>query len=170
MHRIRTKAIALSVLGISCVIASLNCSASERTPPRVNESVQRLEHRRPAGIPNILPVAGIVECSGRVAIVPVQPDAVPCWCRTSDIEPIGRPIPQGALDAIEAARDYLSRQSMLPPEWQMCANPMDGGELHVTCWPLGRYLNSPVTLVVRDGVVVNRFYSDTNDLVGGEVP
>lgn len=167
MHRIRIRPVGLYSFICTGIVFAWGCLPDEQAAVSVDATDERPEQRKPY-VP-LLADAGIVECSGETALVKVKSDAAPCWCRTSDIEP-GREIPQAALDAIETARAYLDERSMLPPEWRMCANPMNGSELHVTCWPMGRYLNSPVTLVVKDSRVVARYYSDTNDRHNSDNP
>lgn len=147
----------------ACGIVGPGCLADERM------QIPHDAAPRPAETPGLAVAqmvperAGILECSGRAAIVTVKTESEPCWCRTSEADPSPRELPKQVISAIEKSRDYLRSRSMLPPQWRMCATPVEDGELHVTCWPTTHYLNSPVTLVVHKGEVVGRYYSDTND-------
>lgn len=154
-----------TVLGLLSAggIAGLGCSTNDGSRSTVDAVPRPAESPR-IFIPQTVPQeAGILECSGRVAIVTVKTESEPCWCRTSDEERSPQELPKRVISAIEKSREYLRSRSMLPPHWRMCATPVENGELHVTCWPTTRYLNSPVTLVVYKGEVVGRYYSDTND-------
>lgn len=152
----------LSLLG-ACGVAGLGCSTNDGSRSTV-DAAQRPADRPRIFIPQTVPQkAGILECSGRAAIVTVKTESEPCWCRTSDEERSPQELPKRVISAIEKSQEYLRSRSMLPPHWRMCATPVENDELHVTCWPTMRYLNSPVTLVVHQGEVVGRYYSDTND-------
>jgi hypothetical protein len=152
----------LSLLSVGG-IAGFGCSRNDGSRSTVDAEPWPAERPR-ISIPQTVPQkAGILECSGRVAIVTVKTESEPFWCRTSDEERSPHELPKRVISAIEKSREYLQSRSMLPPHWRMCATPVEDGELHVTCWPTIRYLNSPVTLVVHEGEVVGRYYSDTND-------
>ncbi len=147
----------------ACGIVGLGCRADDRVRIPPDAAYRPVERHRVAVAQTVPERAGIIECSGRTAIVTVKTESEPCWCRTSEVEPSPHELPKQAMSAIEKSREYLQSRSMLPPQWRMCATPVEDGELHVTCWPTTRYLNSPVTLVVHKGEVVGRYYSDTND-------
>lgn len=156
---------ALILIGTSL---NLGCQPAEHKNDTVVAVDRDYEIVEPAETAIALPIAGLVECSGRSAIVSVKSESPPCLCRTSYEADAPSDLPTAVNDAIEQSRAYLHTRSMLPPQWRMCANPLNDGSLHVTCWPIGRYLNSPVTLVFKDGRIVNRYYSDTNDLIDGD--
>lgn len=152
----------LSLLG-ACGIVGLGCRADDGMRMPLDAAPRPADRPRVAVAQTLPERAGILECSGRAAIVTVKTESEPCWCRTSEADPSPHELPKHVISAIEESRDYLQSRSMLPPQWRMCATPVEEGELHVTCWPTIRYLNSPVTLVVHKGEVVGRYYSDTND-------
>lgn len=122
-------------------IAGPSCRSSEPTTP--NEPPQ------PAATSTAAEDAGpVVEAS---------------WCANSS-DPSPANFAPEIQFKIDLARDLLESDKLLPPEWELCARSMaEAGVWWVECRPRGPYLNSAITVVIRDDRIERRFYSDAFD-------
>ena len=152
------------VFGIVVLVIAVGCKPRENAPTS-KESASSQARPIDRGTP-LVAVVNAVSCENRTALAP-KTKGPSCLCQSSDGSLDTPDLPAEAKARIEAARVYLEARHLLPRKWMLCASQHDDDAWHVTCWPQGGAINSPVTVTFEDDRPHRHYYSDYNDAALG---